>query len=164
MTRPAAGHLRAVDTEGSDQAQVAPARRAPLLAKAPPCPAHLVGHARREWQRAAKDMTEAGLLTDLDLGTLTAYCVAYGNHREATVILRAEAKKHPEGKGLYLKSKAGGYYPHPALSVQTGAAKDMVTFAKALGLTPWSRRNIDNAGKGGSGKTTGNAVAKKYGI
>lgn len=49
----------------------------------PPCPETLDKNARAEWRRAGKLLDAVGLLSDLDMAVLAAYCVAYSKWMDA---------------------------------------------------------------------------------
>lgn len=61
-----------------------------VLDRIPPPHASLNEDGAREWSRIAHQLQELGLLTDLDLSSLVAYCASYAR------FLRAEQKLHED--------------------------------------------------------------------
>ena len=66
----------------------------------PSPPAHLSPAARREWRRAGAFLVEMGLMTDLDVAALAAYCVAYARWSEAEKALRTYGVMVKDADGL----------------------------------------------------------------
>ncbi len=105
----------------------------------PPCPPHLVGEARKEWNRVTKLLLDAGLLTKADRAALAAYCEAW-----ATWVLAVETLAQPEAKGGgMVKITEKGY---PMLSswwtISQQAAKTMRAYLVEFGLTPAARSRM----------------------
>lgn len=61
-----------------------------LLDRIPPPPPHLNEDGASEWRRIAHQLQELGLLTDLDLSPLVAYCASFAR------FLRAEQQLHKD--------------------------------------------------------------------
>jgi P27 family predicted phage terminase small subunit len=105
----------------------------------PRCPEHIDDLGRREWNRVARAMFTAGLLTQLDRAGLAAYCVAWSRWVKAEEALaRVPA--------LIIKSKAGGMYQNPYLGVAQAALRDLMRTMAELGLSPTSRPRATGAG------------------
>ena len=96
--------------------------------KAPDPPAFLSPAAAAEWRRIAPELHRLGLLSALDVMTFGAYCAAYATFRDATELGNSEAITEAERRVL-----AG---------IARDAAKDMLRFGKAFGLTPASRAGV----------------------
>lgn len=103
-----------------------------VAAMVPAPPAWLDGQARAEWKRIAPELHKLGLLTDIDVTQLAAYCQAY-----ADVVARKRDLDKIDEPWLY--SDNGGAYPHPAVSLYNTALAKMRAFASDFGLSPSSR-------------------------
>lgn len=97
----------------------------------PPCPKHLTGEARKEWNRVSRLLEKVGVLTHADRGVLAAYCQAWAKWVDAETTLA--------GEELVLKSDKGNMYQSPWVGVARQAMNDMVKLGAELGLTPASR-------------------------
>lgn len=108
------------------------------------CPPELTGEAQREWDRLTQKLVTRGQVTDVDRGTLLAYCSKYGQWSE----LEAEAKKHP----FVVKAPSGYPIPNPVIGMANKAYALMLKAAAELGITPSSRSRVHTgkAGKAGS--------------
>ena len=72
----------------------------PALEKVPRCPGHLKGEARRAWRSVGQKLTDMGVLTEVDLHALEAYCVVFARWREA--------ETHLEGDDALMTLGGGG--------------------------------------------------------
>ena len=97
-------------------------------------PDHLDEIARKEWNRVAKLLTAAGVVTAVDRGVLAVYCAVWSR------LVRAERKVAEEGE--VLKSPAGGMYQNPHLAVANKAVEQIAKLSPMLGLDPSSRSRI----------------------
>jgi P27 family predicted phage terminase small subunit len=122
----------------------------PKPSEPPKPPSFLAGHALEEWGRVAPNLTLLGLLTDLDVTTLAAYCVAYQHWRTAEELLKELAEVHPKAHGLLVRGSKGQAKSNPLLQVSREAAADMVRIAAEFGFSPAARSRIA-AGIGGFG-------------
>jgi len=113
--------------------------------KLPSCPRHLDKEARKEWRRLAKQLAEAGILTEIDRAVFAAYCRAWS--------LYVKADQAVQQYGSIFISKNKQPYQSPYLNQMTAAMKDMVRFAAELGMTPSSRSRVKAAKT-----TTGSAL------
>lgn len=106
------------------------------LKKAPPCPKHLVGEARKEWRRITKQLLALGLLTEIDRAALAGYCQAWARWVEAE-----EAMQKP---GFQMITLTGNGYPvlSPWLGVANTALKQMRSFLSEFGMTPSARVRV----------------------
>lgn len=82
----------------------------------PSCPEWLKDEGRREWNRLVKELTDLGMLTQLERGAMAAYCQAWAEFRCAV----------EEG----------------SFTTRDIAAKRLIRLAAELGLTPASRSRV----------------------
>ena len=103
--------------------------------RVPPCPAHILGEARREWKRTGKLLRDMGLISDLDRSAFAAYCQAWARWVEAEEKLREF--------GVVIVNKAKGeMYPSPFWKVSEQAVSQMRMFLVEFGMTPASRTRV----------------------
>lgn len=100
----------------------------------PPCPKELSDEARKEWRRVARLLAESELLSQLDLGALTSYAVAWARWRKAEHELTSEDLVSISGNGTA--------FPNPLLKIAKDANAQMLKWAVQLGLTPASRQRL----------------------
>lgn len=124
----------------------------PAIVHAPPAPLHLHVWAQEEWARVAPLMVDVGMLTELDLAPLTAYCEAFAVFRVASEKMARLAAQDDSSAGLVVQSPSGAVYLNPLHAAKSKAAADMVRYAGELGLTPSARASIIVAERGGMGK------------
>lgn len=146
----------------------------PAVQHAPPPPDHLPAYAREEWARVAPLMVDVGMLTELDLAPLAAYCESFSTYRHASEKLAVLAAEDASSHGLIVRSPGGAVYLNPLQGVKQSAMRDMVRYAAELGLTPSGRASIIVAERGGMGRAAagggrqaqpqGHDLAAKYGI
>ena len=113
-------------------------------------PAWMDDFAKEEWRRLVPMLKRIGILTDADVGVMTAYCQAFSQFRQATETVNKD--------GLVYKPNEGSNYLQqtPHLSIANKAAERMRKLAAELGITPSSRSRIRAKPPGkGSGKKTG---------
>lgn len=124
-------------------------------AEPPDPPSFLTGYAAEEWGRISAEAYRLGLLTNLDIAPLAAYCDAYERWRTAKETIAAMAERDPILRGLIVKTQSGGAAPNPLVWIAAGAARDMVRFASEFGMTPAARSRISAAEAIGDGKFSG---------
>jgi P27 family predicted phage terminase small subunit len=83
-----------------------------------------------------------GLLSQLDVAALAAYCVAYTRWRQAEEALAKMAEKDPVTGGMLIKGALGDARVNPLARVAANAARDMVAFASQFGMTAAARARI----------------------
>lgn len=105
----------------------------------PTCPKWMKGEARKEWERLAKELHAAGLLTYVDRAAMVAYCQAWGRY--------VDAEKVVGEKGMVLKTSNGNLIQNPYLNIANRAARDVLTLAREFGMTPSARSRIQTGGK-----------------
>jgi P27 family predicted phage terminase small subunit len=111
-------------------------------AEPPGPPAHLDDYAKEEWGRIAAGLHGVGLLSQADMGALTAYCMAYGTARAA----QEELNKLSESKGILMAmlhvTKSGNVIQQPLQGIRNKAMADMVHYAAEFGMTPSARARL----------------------
>lgn len=114
-----------------------------FTAKAPSCPKHLIGEARKEWRRIIKELQRTpGLLQVVDRAALAAYCQAWARWVDA------EEKMQAEDFEMIEVTDKGYAHVNPWFQVSTQAQKQMKAFLTEFGLTPASRSRIQVPGEG----------------
>lgn len=101
---------------------------------APKCPRGLSAAAKREWERVAPLLERCGLLTEIDMAALAAYCTLYGRWIEAETTVRKE--------GLIILSPNGYPQQSPHLQIANRCLDQMKTYLVEFGMTPSSRTRI----------------------
>jgi P27 family predicted phage terminase small subunit len=123
----------------------------PEIAKScPPPPPHITGHAADEWWVVAPALHRLGLLSVLDVASLSAYCYAYGQWRTAAEALARMADRDETMHGLLIKTTDGNAKRNPLVKVAADAAQDMLAYAGHFGLTPVARTRLAAGGFGPS--------------
>ena len=100
----------------------------------PKPPEHLDDVAKAEWQRTGVLLVEMGLMTDLDMAALAAYCVCYGHW--------VEAEKQMREHGLLMKSTRGEPTRSPYWFIATKSLDLMRSFLLEFGMSPASRSSV----------------------
>jgi P27 family predicted phage terminase small subunit len=113
----------------------------------PESPAWLTGYALDQWHAVAPELHRLGLLTVLDIGSLSAYCTAAGRWRSASEALQAT----PEAERLVVGRK-----PQPLVKIVRDAADQMQRLGTPFGLGgPVSRSRLAGVVKQAPGKFAG---------
>lgn len=100
----------------------------------PPCPKELPDAAKKEWRRISKVLAPLGLLTEMDLAALAAYCTLYARWLEAEDKVRE--------LGMLVKSPNGYPMQSPYLNIAQGALKQMRGYLQEFGLSPAARSRV----------------------
>jgi P27 family predicted phage terminase small subunit len=117
--------------------------REPVPARAlPTSPPELNDDAKLEWVRVSEELYRIGLLTDIDRGTLAAYCQAYGRWMQAERAISEMAKRDTLTGGLMIKTSNGNAVQNPLIGTANKAMSDMVRYAAEFGMTPSARSRI----------------------
>lgn len=111
--------------------------------RVPKPPEFLCEDAKREWNRVAHQLSELGLLTELDVSVLAAYCQAFGRWIAAEKGIRKLQRYAGGGTGLTAETSNGNIIQHPLVGISRRAAHDMLRFAAEFGMTPSARSRID---------------------
>jgi len=101
-----------------------------------PPPAWLDVEAQAEWSRLAPMLTRLGVLTETDIGALSAYCEAWATWKGATQKIRQF--------GMVIKAKKPGDLPivSPYVKIAHNALTQMRGLLVEFGMTPSSRSRI----------------------
>ena len=118
--------------------------------KAPTCPTTLSQEAKAEWRRVAPELERLGLLTLVDRGTLSAYCIAWATlidaHKQirshGAVLVAADRETVDPVTGEVIKIVCVPV-KNPWLQIQKESAAIVRAFAVEFGLTPSSRAGIE---------------------
>ena len=97
-------------------------------------PPFLSRYAKKEWKRIIPLLKKNGIISDVDVNTLAAYCQSY--HRWI------EAEKAVRTYGLTTVTDKGNIIQRPEVGIANKAMEAMVKYAKEFGLTPSSRTNL----------------------
>lgn len=108
------------------------------IAKCPDCPTHLIGEARKEWDRVTAVLT--GVISDCDRGALAMLCTSWARHLEAEQEMAKMAIAG--GTGLLIKSPKGYPIQSPWLSISNRAHEMYSKMCVEFGLTPSSRTRV----------------------
>ena len=105
----------------------------------PDCPEHLDEVAKAEWERMAKAMHAAGVLTKADRAVMAAYCESWSLYVRASVDVQTYGT-------VLVSPKSGLPFASPHLNVMTTAMKQLRAYAVELGLSPSSRAGVTAVG------------------
>lgn len=107
----------------------------PQFSGTPDCPDHLSVAAKAEWNRISVDLSAQGLLTNVDMSALAAYCTCFARW--------AEAEENIQKYGLVIKSPKSGFpINSPYVGIANVAMTQMLRFGTEFGFTPSSRSRI----------------------
>jgi P27 family predicted phage terminase small subunit len=96
-------------------------------------PEWLDGLALEHWEKLCREMRSAGVMTNIDIDALAAYCVTYARWREANERLK---------KSLVIESAAGQEIPSPYIAIANKAFEHMTKMLVEFGMTPSSRARV----------------------
>jgi P27 family predicted phage terminase small subunit len=113
-----------------------------IPSEAPEPPSFLLPAAKDEWWRVSGELHVLGLLSNLDVHVLAAYCQAYARWQQAEQALAVFAEKDPATHGILIKAADGNARVNPLLKAANAAAEDMVRFASEFGMTPAARARV----------------------
>ena len=102
--------------------------------KAPKMPAWLDDEAKRIWRKLVRQLVDMRVLTRLDEGAMTSYC-----------ILASRMRRAEEGiakSGLIIKDSKGRPMTSPYVKIANECITSMLRIATEFGLTPASRSKI----------------------
>lgn len=102
--------------------------------KIPPCPSHLKGEARKEWNRVTKELLTLKIISEIDRAALVAYCTAWGMYVKACGKLEKQSE--------VMISDLGGLYQNPWVAVRNKAMEQILKFSSEFGMTPSSRARL----------------------
>ena len=108
-----------------------------------PPPKHLGKLASECWIHMVKMLSEAQVITELDLHGLELYCAAYQNWRDG--------QQKVIELGSIVKSPKSGYpVQSPYFAIANKAHEQMVKISAEFGLTPSSRSRVQTVTKSGN--------------
>ena len=99
--------------------------------RTPRPPGYLNATAKTEWRRVAGELFRLGLLSNLDITALGAYCQCYATWFEAN----ENIQKH----GMLIKAQSGFPVQSPYVSISNKAMGEMRRWLTEFGMTPSSR-------------------------
>jgi len=97
-------------------------------------PSYLPPLAKKEWKVILPQLQALGLISDLDIYGLAAYCNAYATWVDAL----GEIKKH----GSLVMSPNGYPMPSPWIKISRDALAEMMQWLKEFGMTPAARSRV----------------------
>lgn len=100
----------------------------------PRAPTYLDKKAQNEWRRMVKELHPIGLLTNIDLTALSAYCSSYSIWVDAIT----KIQKH----GPLIKAQSGFPMQSPYLQIANKAQGEMRKWLIEFGMTPSSRTRV----------------------
>ena len=101
----------------------------------------LSAEAKKEWRRVAPELERVGLLTEVDIALLAAYCDAFGDFQRDE---KAMAKLRAEAAGVETNETPNGMVQQHALrGMKRVARADLVKFCHEFGMTPTARSGMD---------------------
>lgn len=123
----------------------------------PRAPKHLDAEAKKEWKRITHFLFELGLLSELDVAALSAYCVTFSRWIRAEKEIQKTAEKHGTDNGELILTKekkdkdgnvigGGNIIQNPYLAIANRALKQMKEILPEFGMTPSSRSKIHVGG------------------
>jgi P27 family predicted phage terminase small subunit len=115
--------------ERINKAEPKPAELADLIP-----PVELDQLAREVWDYYAPRLQRTRVLTDVDVHTLAALCVAWSNYVQAVQVVRAE--------GPLIDGYRGSKVRNPAALVAKDSLGEFLRLATEFGLTPSSRARL----------------------
>ena len=99
-----------------------------------PCPEHLAGIAREEWERIVPHLVDLGLLAAIDLVALEGYVCCYARWRDAEEVIETE--------GITMFIPSGIECQRPQVAIAERARKQCLDFLREFGLSPASRGKV----------------------
>ena len=106
-------------------------------------PTFLNKYGKAQWKRVLEQLVSAGMLAEIDLGTLEAYCSCYGDWREA----QSEIKKN--GLTMEYTNKQGhtNIIKRPEVDIVQKNLVLMKQYGEQLGLSVKARQKLGIKGK-----------------
>ncbi len=140
-------HLKLIS--GTDRADRATSETVKISStEMPTPPSHLNSDELAAWHEAINLLKPMGLLSNVDVAILMAYCVSRCVVQHASTIINGNG----EFSGLLIQGTAGPNIPNPLIAIRRHAMADTVSYAIQLGMTPAARLRL-NAEVGAKKKT-----------
>ena len=112
-------------------------------------------YAIEEWNRITPVLLSLGIISDLTVPAVIAYCDAYSDWRTATEELNKIKKKAPL-QALIQQTSNGNLIPNQLKLVAKAARADMIRYATEFGGTEAAKARLAvDPGRGKKGKFTG---------
>jgi P27 family predicted phage terminase small subunit len=112
-------------------------------------------YAIEEWNRITPVLLSLGIISDLTVPAVIAYCDAYSDWRTATEELNKIKKKSPL-QSLIQQTSNGNLIPNQLKLVAKAARADMIRYATEFGGTEAAKARLAvDPGRGKKGKFTG---------
>ena len=105
---------------------------------APEMPPHLSKLAAEEWRRITPELIKLGLLSEIDMSALAAYCQTYGRWVEAEDMLKKSSQ--------IIKTMSGNVIQNPLVGIANKSLYLMHKFLTEFGMTPSSRTRVSGSG------------------
>lgn len=105
-------------------------------------PEYLSPDAKKEWRRVVNQMKTSGMITDLDLTALAAYCQVYADWVLAVRARNRIAASDPSGGGIMVKTTNGNLVQNPLIGACNKTVLVLIRLAAELGITPSARSRI----------------------
>jgi len=96
----------------------------------PNCPRFLDKYAKTEWRRISRLLLGLGILSQLDMAALAAYCQLYSRWRKA--------EEELAGSGFLIKTTSGNVIQNPLVGIANTALREMMKVLVEFGMTPSS--------------------------
>ena len=110
---------------------------------APKPPSWLRKEAKKEWKRAAKELEQLGLLTQIDMAAFAGYCQSYAKWKEAEVFLQENGMTYELNKYDDEGEVISTYYQqYPEVSIAKQCLDQIRQFCAEFGMTPSARSRI----------------------
>ena len=106
-------------------------------------PQHLNTIALEEWERITGELYPLGLLSEIDMPALAAYCQCFARW--------VEAEEGIKKSGLIIKTTNGNAIQSPLVGISNTALQMMHKFLTEFGMTPVSRAKVTPNAQGESG-------------
>lgn len=130
--------------------------------------------AKQEWNRIAPQLESLGILSDIDMTALVAYCKAYAEYIDAENMLKEKGPlykaggetrttRHADGSETTVR-KGGSITTSPYMWIRNKALDQMRQFLLEFGMTPSSRSKVSAERKVNKDKGIGRFLTKGSGI
>lgn len=106
-----------------------------FVREAPDPPDWLSPEAHAEWNRVVPGLERLDILKAEDRAMLTIYCETWSQYVAAVHTVRAEGT-------TLTNPDSGRVHAHPAVSIATGTAAQMLRYAAEFGLTPSAEQRL----------------------
>ena len=110
--------------------------------KIPECPRHLKGEARKEWNRISLELFKLGLISEIDVAALSAYCSAWADY-----VYSDKKIRRMKDEGYVFETSRGFRIQEPLFGIKNRSLEIMHKFLTEFGMTPASRSRLAVTGK-----------------